>query len=178
MIRIEFTPSQDAKKFICPSAVINQGDKTYKEGLAFENNELARALFDIAGVLETYFFENKITVTKSAETDWNVLESDIIGTIEQFLPEHDIKLNDEIVKQRDPELRKIDDILDQTIRPALAGDGGGLELIGLDGNTLTINYQGACGACPSAIGGTLNAINGILRERYNPDLTVEVASMF
>ena len=51
----------------------------------------------------------------------------------------------------DPRLIRINEILDERIRPALAGDGGWLEIMGLKENTLTIKYQGACGSCPSSL---------------------------
>jgi Fe-S cluster biogenesis protein NfuA len=60
-------------------------------------------------------------------------------------------------------------------RPALAGDGGGLEVVGIDGYTVKIRYQGACGTCPSAISGTLMAIEGLLRRDINQALEVVAA---
>jgi NFU1 iron-sulfur cluster scaffold homolog, mitochondrial len=74
-----------------------------------------------------------------------------------------------------PEIAQIEEILDRTIRPALQMDGGDLQVMGLDGNVLTVNYQGACGSCPSSSAGTLKAIEGILRDEYNPDMVVELA---
>jgi Fe-S cluster biogenesis protein NfuA len=67
---------------------------------------------------------------------------------------------------------KINDILDEKVRPALMGDGGYLEILGLKENTLSIRYQGACGSCPSSLTGTLMAIEGMLRQEVDPDLEV------
>ena len=67
---------------------------------------------------------------------------------------------------------QINELLDQKVRPALAGDGGGLEVVGIDGYTVKIRYQGACGTCPSAISGTLMAIEGLLRRDINQALEV------
>jgi Fe-S cluster biogenesis protein NfuA len=72
----------------------------------------------------------------------------------------------------DPRLMKINDILDEKVRPALMGDGGYLEILGLKENTLSIRYQGACGSCPSSLTGTLMAIEGMLRQEVDPDLEV------
>src|SRR3712207_6893576 len=44
---------------------------------------------------------------------------------------------------------RINEILDERIRPALAGDGGWLEVLSLKDDQLTIRYQGACGSCRS-----------------------------
>jgi len=54
----------------------------------------------------------------------------------------------------------------------LAGDGGGLQVISLDGYTVKIHYQGACGTCPTAISGTLMAIEGLLKRDINPAIEV------
>ena len=59
-----------------------------------------------------------------------------------------------------------------TPRPALAGDGGYLEILGLKEHTLSIRYQGACGSCPSSLTGTLMAIEGMLKQEVDPDLEV------
>ena len=86
-----------------------------------------------------------------------------------------IPAEEEIVVSSEEEtvlLKQINDVLDQRVKPALAGDGGGLEVIGLEGLTLKIRYQGACGSCPSAIRGTLVAIENLLRREVNPAIQV------
>ena len=74
-----------------------------------------------------------------------------------------------------PEIAQIEEILDRTIRPALQMDGGDLQIMRLDGHILTVFYQGACGSCPSSSSGTLKAIEGILRDEFNPEIVVELA---
>jgi len=73
-----------------------------------------------------------------------------------------------------PELKKIDDVLNKTVRPFMQRDGGDLKLIDLQNNVLTISYQGSCGGCPHAKMGTLAAIESALKESYNPDITVKI----
>ena len=76
------------------------------------------------------------------------------------------------VTSDDPRLLKINDILDEKVRPALMGDGGYLEVLGLKDHTLSIRYQGACGSCPSSLTGTLMAIEGMLKQEIDPELEV------
>jgi Fe-S cluster biogenesis protein NfuA len=66
-------------------------------------------------------------------------------------------------------------ILDEMVRPGLAGDGGGLDLLGIEGHTVRIHYEGACGSCPSATSGTLMYIEGALQRKAHPELTVVTA---
>jgi Fe-S cluster biogenesis protein NfuA len=58
------------------------------------------------------------------------------------------------------------------VRPALAGDGGWLEVMSLKDHTLSIRYQGACGSCPSSLSGTLMAIEGMLKQEIDPEIEV------
>jgi Fe-S cluster biogenesis protein NfuA len=50
-----------------------------------------------------------------------------------------------------------------------------LEVVGVEGFTVKIRYQGACGTCPSAISGTLMAIEGLIRRDINEALEVVAA---
>ena len=76
------------------------------------------------------------------------------------------------VASDDPRLLRINEILDEKVRPALMGDGGYLEIIGLSEHTLSIRYQGACGSCPSSLTGTLMAIESMLKQEVDPELEV------
>jgi Fe-S cluster biogenesis protein NfuA len=49
---------------------------------------------------------------------------------------------------QDPEAR-IRDLLEH-IRPWLQRDGGDLEYVGFDGQTVSLRLQGACTSCPSS----------------------------
>ena len=69
-------------------------------------------------------------------------------------------------------LLRINEILDEKVRPYLMGDGGYLEILSLQDHTLKIRYQGACGSCPSSLTGTLMAIEGMLKQEVDPELEV------
>jgi Fe-S cluster biogenesis protein NfuA len=68
-------------------------------------------------------------------------------------------------------LDRINEILDEQVRPYLQGDGGDLYVLGLQGNQLTVHYQGACGSCPSSLSGTLAGIESLVRQ-IEPDIEV------
>lgn len=75
-------------------------------------------------------------------------------------------------KKISPDLAQIEAIINAEIRPALKMHGGDLEVIDYHDKILRIKYQGACGCCPSAMFGTLRLIEGTLREKFLPDITV------
>ena len=180
-LQIQSTPNPNALKFVLNMPVKTEGKFTYKSAAECENNPLAEALFSIEHVQEVYFFDNYITITQTGDGDWDVLENKIKTIIMEKMPTHDPNFKvKEAVKVgpvlSNPEVDKINAILDQTIRPALQMDGGDLNIVEFAGNTLKVAYQGACGSCPSSTSGTLKAIENILRDEYKPDIVVELAA--
>src|SRR4030042_3494296 len=115
-----------------------------------------------------------ITIEKVPEVSWGQIQKPLVEFIKKFdmsliAEEAEIEVSAE---EETELLKKINELLDQRVRPALAGDGGGLEVVGLEGLILKIKYQGACGSCPSAIRGTLVAIENLLRREINPAIQV------
>lgn len=67
----------------------------------------------------------------------------------------------------------IEAVLDQDVRPYIALDAGGVEILNLlNDRQLIITYQGTCTSCYSAIGTTLSYIQQILRTKVHPEITV------
>ncbi|MBL8993231.1 MAG: NifU family protein [Spirochaetia bacterium] len=176
VIESEWTPNPNALKFIL-NREVRPGDK-----VSFDSAEdaaaipLAHDLFHLPYVRQVHFFENVITVSKDEDPDWEKAKPEIEDIIRRLIPHHDpffVPVKPNRRASLSPELQKIEEILDRTIRPGLQGDGGDLEVVSLEGNKLSVHYQGACGSCPSSIGGTLQAIQGILQDEFNPDIQIE-----
>ncbi len=176
-IIVQSTPNPNALKFILNRPVKTEGKITYKNAEECHTNPLARQLFTAPNVSEVYFFDNVITITQDGAGEWDAIEEKVKSVIRENIEAHDPNFQIEEAKKKpvtaDPEILKIEEILDRTIRPALQGDGGDLQITSLEGNILTVHYQGACGSCPSSTAGTLKAIEGILRDEYKPDLVVQ-----
>jgi Fe-S cluster biogenesis protein NfuA len=175
---IEETPNPNAVKFILREPVSHGVAQQFNSPSQGEKDPLAKALFDVGHVVSVFYMDKMITVEKDNEGDWDELlpvlavpirAAESVGTnggAEAVGGAIAAVLSD------DPRLLKINDILDEKVRPALAGDGGYLEIIGLAEHTLTIRYQGACGSCPSSLTGTLMAIEGMLKQEVDPELEV------
>ncbi len=71
-------------------------------------------------------------------------------------------------------VRRIEGVLDTQVRPALASDGGGIDLVDLKQDDLYVQYHGACGSCSSSIGGTLQFIQDSLNNNLGTALTIKV----
>lgn len=67
----------------------------------------------------------------------------------------------------------LEQAFEEHIRPFLAIDEGGVQILGIENNTeIKIAYSGNCTSCFSAIGSTLNGIQTLLQERVYPELKV------
>ncbi|MBQ6473820.1 MAG: NifU family protein [Victivallales bacterium] len=66
---------------------------------------------------------------------------------------------------------KIRAALDE-VRPGLQNDGGDVELVSVDGKTVTLQLTGHCGSCPYAMMTLKNGIENYLREQVDPEITV------
>jgi len=177
LIRVQATPNPNAWKFILDRPVLNDGKATYSSIEEAEHNQLSRSLFQIEGVRQVHYFQNVITVTHQFDADSDQVQKEVCAVIQTRMPMHNPNqtvLDEKKMARQNlsPELQKIEEILDRTIRPGLQGDGGDIEVIKFTDNKVYVSYQGACGTCPSSTAGTLMAIEGILKDEYDPNIEV------
>lgn len=179
LIRTLPTPNPFALKFVINAPFKEEGKATFNTPMEAPDLPLVRDMFDIEGVKQVHLFQNTLTVTHSGELENDELDGKVRAVIETRYPVHNPKFGEAVKPARvraessDPQIAAIEEILDRTIRPGLQADGGDIEVLELAGDELRIRYEGACGGCPSASMGTLDAIQGILRnELNNEQLTV------
>ncbi len=70
-------------------------------------------------------------------------------------------------------IRLIQETLEREILPPIRSDGGDLELIDIDGNTIYVALRGSCSSCPQSQFTLKNFVEVKLREFVSPDLVVE-----
>ena len=192
IVRVQPTPNPDAFQFILNGKVIGDGTKTFDSPEDSVNDILAKALFGIFGIQSIYLKENFVTITKSNTVGWHTLMEKTGHTLEEHLsfyekgdePEHaeDIhpileafKKEDFFNYDRDRQTEVVNALLDVSIRPALANDGGGINILAIEGKQIKIHYQGACGSCPSSTTGTLQYIEQFLQEAIHPEIEVQAS---
>lgn len=174
VINIEPTPNPDALKFIVQKPLLKNGTRSFKDFGAAVGDPLASAVFALGHVTSVFYMDRFVTVNKEGGSEWSSLIDPICEAIEELKVEEEA--GEQAVRapgsDTDATLARINDLLDQRIRPGLAGDGGGLEVISFDGETLQISYHGACGSCPSSTTGTLSFIEGLLKDEIDPNIRV------
>jgi Fe-S cluster biogenesis protein NfuA len=174
---VDLTPNPHALKFILSNKLLNVETRQYTNKESAENDPFAKGIFEIDGVVSVFYMDKFVTIEKLPDADWGQIQRPFIEFLKSFdtglIPEETVTTP--TAEEENELLSKINVLLDQKVRPALAGDGGGLEVIGVEGFKVSIRYQGACGSCPSAITGTLMAIEGLLRRDINPAIEVVAA---
>ena len=187
--KIELTPNPRAVKFILDRIILDSGSKTIEEGGYLEIDIFATHIFALGIVDLVYCRENFVSITLQSPDLWVIFKDKIKNIIEADLKKYD-EGNDEVSssilddfdKDKYPRLSDdekaiiVEAILDESVRPALANDGGGLEVIEVEGPVVRIRYQGACGGCPSASGGTLRVIENHLKAQLDPNIKVHTYS--
>lgn len=178
---IEGTPNPNAMKFVLREPLTWGITRSYDDAGQAKDDPLAAKLFDIEHVTNVFYVDHWITVTQDGGADWKELMRKLAAPIRDA-PGADAESAQhaqqatgaaiENLSDADRErLEKFNAILDEQIRPYLQGDGGDLYIVGLEGNRMTVHYQGACGSCPSSISGTLAGIESLVRQ-IEPDMEV------
>jgi len=170
---VDLTPNPHALKFILNQRLLNVETRQFPDKTSADNDLFAKGIFEINGVVSVFYMDKFVTIEKSKDTNWGQIQKPFI----EFLKSFDVSLipaENKVIKDENENelLKKVNEILNERVRPYLASDGGGLEVLGVEGHKVMIRYQGACGSCPSSISGTLAAIEGLLRRDLNPAIEV------
>lgn len=187
VVATEPTPNPAALKFNLNSRTIAHGAKSYNDEIEAEGDPFAETMFSFGVVTALLIQDRFVSVTLTSADEWELLIDPIIQTIEEsliyydnaeeasekkktILDEVDLKDFDSFSDAVKAEV--IDAYMDETVRPLLAADGGGLVVEDVQDNVVRVRYQGACGSCSKAESGTLMAIQSILQKNISPELSV------
>ena len=181
IVRTKETPNPDALQFVVNSEILASGNKSYSSAKDCDGDSMAEALFDMGGIKNVYVMQNFITVTKTDEHEWNLLKDRVWKAIDRTVSIYSLEKAAKIVidvenfpsLSDEEKMQTVEMVLDRSIRANLARDGGGVELKGISGNEVNIQYQGACESCSTSSTGTLKYIQEQLKQQLHPDLKVK-----
>ena len=157
-IRAEITPNPNTLKFNINRTLIESGSLNFPDREKAKGATLPEALFEIENVLGVMVGHDFVTVTKLPGANWNLMVAPVIAALKKLFESGKIVFpqgsgsslespaggNGEIEK-------KIRQILDDEIRPAVAMDGGDITFYGYENGIVTLHLQGSCSSCPSSI---------------------------
>lgn len=176
----ESTPNPAAMKF-----ATNQ--RLSLKTLEFKNIDeavdapLARELFSFPFVKEVFFDQNFVSITKYEIADWGEVTLELREFIREYLIAGKPIVNEEAFSKGknhaqvnlektpqnlDETSREIVSLLDEYVKPAVAGDGGNIlfDSYNPESKSVKVILQGACSGCPSSTMTLKNGIETMLRE--------------
>lgn len=181
LILTERTPNPEALKFIPPERLTGGGHWSFeRDAPEAAHSLLAGRLLELPGVRRIFICADFVTVMRDPDGPaWDTLKYSVLAAMAEHF-ESGAPAVDEAAAPRQTVaeqglLAEIQAVLDKHVRPAVARDGGEIELDHFDPATgaLWIRMRGACGGCPSARGTLKTGVEQVVR-RYVPEvLTVE-----
>ena len=142
---IQETPNPNAVKFILKEPVSHGTSHSFKNAEAAADDAFAKSIFDVPNVVSVFYMDKMITVEKTDEAEWDEILPEIAVPIRAAESVRSSNGNGRsaaaavggaiaAAASDDPKLADINNLLDERIRPYLAGDGGWLEIVGLEGS--------------------------------------------
>jgi Fe-S cluster biogenesis protein NfuA len=155
-VSLEFTPNPNTLKYAVNRILLEKGSLWFKnEEAALGKSPLATKLFEVFGVSQVMLGRDFVTITKDSEGDWDLVHRGVSAVIqshvESNLPIVTQEAFSAVVSNATDEIeRKIREVLDQEIRPAVAMDGGDISFERFEDGVVYVALQGACSGCPSS----------------------------
>ena len=169
MISVVDTPNPDTKKFIFDKVIVEEGSKEFTRNDDI-NLKIVKSIFSVKNIDLIYFDKNFISIRKAKNSDWNDLTKELLAILNQEITEDFKPLVFKEESQFDDDISKrIEEVLNEKIRPAVAMDGGDIRLKSYKDGVAEVLLKGACAGCPSS---TVTLKHGVERmiKHYVPEV--------
>ncbi|NNV56559.1 NifU family protein [Limnovirga soli] len=186
-IYTEMTPNPETMKFVANKLLYPGKSIDFPDETIAGPSPLAKELFSFPFIKSVFIASNFVTLTKTIETgDWQ----DVIPTIKEFLKDYlenggAVVNDDEVAKMKqessntvladdDDVVKRIKELLDNYVRPAVEMDGGAIQFKSYDEGVVNLMLQGSCSGCPSSMITLKAGIEGMMK-RMIPEVKEVVA---
>jgi NFU1 iron-sulfur cluster scaffold homolog, mitochondrial len=181
-IYLESNPNPNSLKFVLNEMLVPEGMSfDFPDAASAAEAPLALELFQYPFVERVFYMSNFVTVTKSEDTEWIEIQEKIKQHIQQFLESGKLILDAKVSLQapageETETVKKIKEILEEYIRPAVEQDGGAITYHSYNNKKVTVSLQGSCSGCPSSTV-TLKAGIENLFKKMMPEEVEEVEAL-
>jgi Fe-S cluster biogenesis protein NfuA len=185
-IYTEMTPNPETMKFVANKLLYPGKSIDFPDVESVKASPLATELFGFPFIKAVFIASNFVTLTKTTETEWQ----DVIPAIRQFLKEYleegKAVINEEelatykkeggneAAADDDDVVKRIKELLDNYVRPAVEMDGGAIQFKSYNDGVVNLMMQGSCSGCPSSMITLKAGIEGMMK-RMIPEVKEVVA---
>ena len=177
-VQTQNTPNPNSLKFLPGKKVSNDipieiTDKNKS------NNELIRNILSINGVTGIFLSDDFLSVNKQEKIEWEDLKHIIISFINDYYSNgNEIVIDKKSISSSKLSLsdveKKIINILETKVRPAVARDGGDIKFKEFKDGVVTVSLQGSCSGCPSSTMTLKQGVQNLLCH-YIPEIKQVIA---
>ena len=185
MIQTEHTPNPNTLKFLPGKKVSAIGPVEFLKNEKNIKVPLANKILSLEGTTMVFFGEDFITVKKESHLEWNDLKHYIISEINDYYLQGNKEIIEKNFKKNDSNLendqssnevvKKINEVLDSKVRPAVAKDGGDIIFKSFKDGVVTVQLKGSCSGCPSSVMTLKQGVQNLLCH-YVPEVKTVEAS--
>lgn len=179
----ESTPNPNAMKFVVNKKIVDDVYE-FKSVDDTKDSPLAKSLFGFEFIKEVFFDFNFVSLIQKQGNNWDENVMDVREFIRSFIQDDNVVIYEEnFVKKSDPKIienlddvsKKIIEIIEEHVKPAVASDGGNIVFKSYDKESKKVNVilQGACSGCPSSTITLKSGIENMLKEML-PDMISSV----
>ena len=180
MIQTESTPNPESLKFLSEDIISSIGTEEFqKSDIHKVSNPFIKELLNFEGVELVLLAKNFLSVKKTKNISWDVLKPTVISHLNHYFVNNknpilseelkSVKLNDE----SDETVKKIIEVLDTKIRPAVARDGGDIKFKSFEDGVVKVELQGSCSGCPSSLMTLKQGVQNLLKHYVKEVNSVE-----
>jgi len=177
-VQTEITPNPNSLKFLPGKKVSNDSPIEITDKNE-SNNELIRNILSINGVTGIFLSDDFLSINKNEKTEWEDLKHIIISFINDYYSNgNEIVIDKESKSSSNLNLsdieKKIINILETKVRPAVARDGGDIKFKEYKDGVVVVNLQGSCSGCPSSTMTLKQGVQNLLCH-YIPEIKEVIA---
>ena len=180
MIQTETTPNPDSLKFLSENIISAIGTEEFqKNKINKTTNPFIKELLDFKGVELVLLSKNFLSVKKTKDISWNELKPMVISHLNHYFENNKDPIlkeglkTEEIQNENDEIVKKIMDVLDTKIRPAVAKDGGDIKFKSFEKGIVKVELQGSCSGCPSSLMTLKQGVQNLLKHYVKEVHSVE-----
>ena len=179
MIQTESTPNPNSLKFLSEKVISAIGTEEFQKGKSKNlSNTFIKELLEFKGVELVLLSKNFLSVNKTEDVSWNELKPMVISHLNHYFENNDKPILQENKKRElqqndDETVKKIIDVLDTKIRPAVARDGGDIKFKSFENGVVKVELQGSCSGCPSSLMTLKQGVQNLLKHYVKEVNSVE-----
>jgi len=174
-IKTEVTPNPATMKFMPGQEIAPDKPYDFKSDAEAGASPLAQRLFGLQGVSGVFLGSDFVAVSKSDDTDWNMLQPMVVNAMMEHLSTGQpiVEKGEEGAKTASDKKRSAEDqevidqikeLLDTRVRPMVMQDGGDIVFEDYDDGIVYLQMRGACSGCPSSTATLKDGIENMLQH--------------